>query len=430
MNPRAPANPSKSRPSKSPWLFVAAFILVVALILFLRRTPPAPKPTVVPAKPPQSSQPPGNAFDHFLRATDLLQPPPRDTEFTDLLSRAWSGTWQDDERLTRYLEKNAPALTELERGLQSDTCKLPDYRNPESPVAYLESFRTLARLKSLQVKKSIAENHPASVLADAGQIVKFGDMIIHAGGPLIAYRTGVAIKHVGYDAVFHLLAEPGLNETMLRQLEQTLKPYRFDKGALAASLEVEHRAVGLWLLDAATHPNFDALVVGVSGGQPSEPVRTLLSGPPTFRLEETSNLMEQFFAMAHFNATHPWIEREPIERVVKAALVEPFDLRKESNAHGLVVLHLLFDQVAPTLIHQRRIEAEAAAAQAMCALAIYHRRHGNLPDSLADATPDLPPDPFSNQPFRYSRKSARLWSTGPDIAGDIAFTLEFAKPVN
>jgi hypothetical protein len=99
------------------------------------------------------------------------------------------------------------------------------------------------------------------------------------------------------------------------------------------------------------------------------------------------------------------------------------------------VLHLIFDGVPGALLHQRRIEAEAAAVQALIALAEYHRAHGALPETLTDA----PTDPFSGEPLRYAKSPARVWSVGPDGVdnggvlayssdekkGDLIFTVPF-----
>lgn len=314
---------------------------------------------------------PQNAFDDFVRAGALLEAPPRDAEFNDLLAGAWTGNWTNDDRLIKYLDANAPALEALDAGLMQTNCVLPAYKNPESSLAYLDSLRELARLKSLAIKRAGT--------GDIAGIVKLGDFLMRGGGPLRTYNMGIAIKHIGYDLVRFV------------PVTQDLSPYALDNGALLRSLEVEHAAVGLWLLDAAGQPNFEAIVMAVTGGEPGTRIRNLLAAPNRYVIEETGNVMEKFFAAAKRDAVHPWADRELTAQSLERALREPFDLRQEPNARGLIVLHLSLDQLPGALLNRRRIEAEAAAVQS-------------------------PPgtDPFSGEPMHVSRERGLVWSVGPD----------------
>ncbi len=355
--------------SKSPVALLAALVVLLAAILYFKQPAQPPKPAPVS---------PRNAFDDFVRAMTLLEAPPRDAEFNTLLTGVWTGPWTNDDRLIKYLDRNAGALAALDDGLANTNCVLPAYENPESSLAYLDSLRELARLKSLQIKRA-GTGDPARSGAGVAGIVKLGDFVMRGGGPLRAYNMGIAIKHIGYDLGRHV------------PVTQDLAPYALDHGALLRSLDVEHASVGLWLLDAAGRPNFDAIVMAVTGGQPSSTIRNLLTGSNSYIVEETGNVMEKLFAMARDNALRSWTQRQPIESALERALREPFDLRKEPNVRGLIVLHLSLDQIPAALISQRRIEAEAAALR---------------------PTPGI--DPFSDEPMHVSKERGLVWSVGPD----------------
>jgi hypothetical protein len=72
----------------------------------------------------------------------------------------------------------------------------------------------------------------------------------------------------------------------------------------------------------------------------------------------------------------------------------------------------------------RTIETDREATRAVLALRIHARRNGGvLPAGLEDLVaakilPSVPRDPFTDEPFRYSRERAIVWSAGPDGKDD------------
>jgi hypothetical protein len=66
-----------------------------------------------------------------------------------------------------------------------------------------------------------------------------------------------------------------------------------------------------------------------------------------------------------------------------------------------------------------QLQASIAALQLKIALRLYEMKLGQLPDNLnalvPDYLPEIPKDPYDDQPFRYSKTKKKVWAVGSDL---------------
>jgi hypothetical protein len=138
-----------------------------------------------------------------------------------------------------------------------------------------------------------------------------------------------------------------------------------------------------------------------------------------------------------FNATNTKMEYARSARVVRDNFLKPFgevqwsDLPVvETNisvwmrlASGNAIGDILFEMLEPDFKNvssrKSREDVNVTATQLLLALKIYKTRHGKLPDSLSDLTPEffpqVPIDDFDGKPFRYLPDKKIIYSVGPDL---------------
>jgi hypothetical protein len=110
------------------------------------------------------------------------------------------------------------------------------------------------------------------------------------------------------------------------------------------------------------------------------------------------------------------MSKEEIEK-----LAESF--AKEENGLGKMWLSL-FTQILPRCEENaRRSDAERGAMRLLLALSIYERKHAVLLETLdklleAKIIKNIPADPFSGEPMKYSAKTRSVWSVGADGKDD------------
>jgi hypothetical protein len=113
----------------------------------------------------------------------------------------------------------------------------------------------------------------------------------------------------------------------------------------------------------------------------------------------------------------------PVELTEEAVEKAREALRRVENPFGKLMVRR-YKAIERAIDYPRVRETDREATRAVVALRIHARRNGGaLPAGLEDLVtakilPSVPRDPFTDEPFRYSRERAIVWSAGPDGKDD------------
>jgi len=96
-----------------------------------------------------------------------------------------------------------------------------------------------------------------------------------------------------------------------------------------------------------------------------------------------------------------------------------FQTLASPNAVGNILLTLVVPSLESAWVKPFEQEAAFRAALLTLALNAYQRDHGSFPDALETLVPQylpkVPLDPFDDQPFRYVKEKAIVYSIGKDL---------------
>lgn len=300
-----------------------------------------------------------------------------------------------------YYERNKSIIDLVRKGSRAETLKpLIDLRKGfEAPIPNLLKARALAQIMVFQGRDLEKAGQISGAVKLYCDIVRFGDAYV-LGGPLISAMVGVAVSEIGYQEIQRLLLDRKPGEPHLGELIKYLEILCSDEPSLQNTYEAEKLCLGATLKPIA-EVSADAMFTM------PEPINTwCVNG-----WDDITRFMEECERINTLPLDIAEVENDKLTDKVRATK-NPFTLLMTPSLFGSHIANL-------------ELQSLRRGIYILAALKLYQLKHQFYPDSLSDLAPEIIPevplDPFSNQPFIYridQDQTLFFYSVGPNLTDD------------
>jgi len=361
-----------------------------------------------------------NAATYYLQAINAL--PVMADASRESYDLALAGPWGPEiGEFYPWFQKTEPVRKLLRKGVSMDHCEFPFIvNNPGNKLLmgmllpHLSQMRNFARLCVIEGHLYEGQGKLKGALESYLLPMRLGEHVSQ-GPTLIAGLVGIAAQRMGQDAMAECLARHSIPATTLEWLAGELA--RSDRLLPDRTRWVEgERAMGLQIVDM---PVGEVMPLLHGGSSRHSKVLEAVSASRAFRIIWPDRAMKKDFNDFYDNAET--LAQKPTWEMAKT-------LRQRGEGHqlpeGVKDWNILAALLLPALrrAHLRFVGSvcDHDALTINVALRRYRIAKGRYPETLADLQPkflaELPPDPFSGQPFKYRREKEEwlLYSVGPD----------------
>jgi hypothetical protein len=357
-----------------------------------------------------------NAYWTLLKATnELYWPGMLETKIKDLANDTnWDSSLADN-----VLEKNRAALNLFNEAMQQPSLLVPEPTNTfDEDFPYLSGWKQLSYVELIQINSLHHIKKDKEAFDLSLKLINFGQQAENSGGPVFHYLVGAAIKHLGLICIQRTITDTTLNETNLAQVIYALNRLGPNPEGFSNTIKMEYKLQCNFVTDVEV-----GNISGMTNSGFEKFIGTLVL-KPLFSAKETRKEFAQADRAILGNfpkplSQMPWTNISSINTNISR-----WDLLASGNAMGSTFYDL--EKTAINILPSRKDseDVEVKATQILLALKIYQMRHGKLPDSLSELTPEffpqIPKDDFDGKPFRYLPNKKIIYSVGPclkDLGG-------------
>jgi hypothetical protein len=371
-----------------------------------------------------------NAFYTLLKATNQAYWPGKlDKRLGDLSQNT---NW-DNSITAEVLEKNRACLGSFDEAMQQPFLLVPQVKGPDDDISYVAGWKELALLKSIQINSLHRDKNDKEALDEAFAVINFGHRAENAGGPVIHFMVGSAIKAIGLLRIRQMTVDTSLSEADLAQAIDRLKSLGPNQEGLTNALKVEYEMQRNMIDDFARGKLPDTTNTDFERAMTSVGMKPFLNAKKTkMEVVESDRFLFSNFSKPYSDIS--WSNQPNMD-------IETNDSIAARLASGNAVGGILYKMTEPALDGLARAKSKedvsVTATQLLLALKIYKMRHGKLPDSLAELVPDffptVPLDDFDGKPFRYLPEKKIIYSVGPclkDLSGKERDHSDYSKDYN
>jgi len=374
--------------------------------------------------------PEDNAATYYLRAIEAVPPLARglDPAYDAALSQPWERQrWPE---FYAWFERTAEARQLLREAARRERCQFPllTQRPGETLLMafllpHLAHMRSLARLLIIEGHLREAEDKPQEALQCYLLTYPLGR---HAASDpmLIAGLVGLAVQKMGNQAIRSCLSRHELSEDTLARLNLALVEAEKCLPDRRRWI-VGERAMGMQVAEPVILPQMGR-ITQMTGGAAAD---VDLSFADAF---VTSRAFRILWPDRTIRSDLEGFYRN-LDALAQKTTWELASALRQEEGKGLIAnsirdWNLIARMVLPSVhrAHLQYIHGATlhAALRQIVALQRYRLRHRRFPDELTQLVPDflpqLPPDPYSGEAFKYRHENDGwlLYSVGQDLRDD------------
>lgn len=347
--------------------------------------------------------PEDNGMRYFLEAVSLLPEIDEDWLKAILTDMELNG-WHDDPKLIELLEQCGPSFDALRKGLEVGNVQVPMASGPEELLGYLQYFRQLGQLMSLEAKMHIARGDYSAAFANYSDMLRFSSESTH-GAVMIGQLVGFAVQSISAKAMSGSF--PNASDNDLEKMALTIQNIMETRPTISDTVGMEGQIFSNWFYAQFETPQaFYEYMLDPKNGFANDTNRAELANISPWALcammEETLSL----YNSASEQAQLPYYEYTRIH--------DP------DMTNGNAVAEMLFPAISNLVGAGSNATAQLDALVIMIALEQYRRAEGAYPGSLDALSPNYlnesRTDPFTGESYRYriTDDGFRLYSTGSD----------------
>ena len=374
----------------------------------IERLPPRPAPEV-PPYPQEKFDSPLNAWHSYQRAGDLLDEQVRWPQY-----QRGPLTPEQVVQLAAYLEHQQPALTALDRAIAAPYCVVPrfDFQEPRFPE--FARIRDLARLRTIQGRVLMHQGDTSGAVDAWLDTIELGHDMMQEG-VLIGRLVGIASDAIGSAPLRGFVQQGQGTARDYREIITRFTELEANRFPYADMLGREFAGHEPWLREAAAHPTKLVVFVGTRPGGGYGKWKLADIWETLAILTQSDVVLSNYYtywSMVIEDAGRPYPQRDRMlaEKVSSEPVTRSF-----YPTYSKARMRELYDV------------ARLRAVVVMAGLQLYRLDNGKLPATLDDLRPDylpeVPRDPYSDQPYGYLRLPGDrfvVYSVGPDGKDDRA----------
>jgi len=372
----------------------------------------------------------------LFRAIEMMPAEPQ--ELKGPIEQAMSGPWRADfERLEPWLDEHDAMFAMIRKAVSLPDCQFPVLaRTPDPDLAnqpmflyavllpHLAQLRQVARIGRLRGLAAEHAGEPVSGLDEHELVLEFGDYITGRDF-IITDLVGIVCKAIGSKELSRCIVSSDLQAGAWEKLAKRLDTVRSNRRNWSRAILFEKVAC-----IQASSPGVLAQAAPLFGGRglpaggkaaraflKSRAARILLPDR-TIKAEITA----YYDGVADAAKLPPWRGLDAAEKLQQTIAGKGGDAPEISEWN--VFVRMVIPAVSRFAEQHVNSLAQLDALRIAVALRRYGVAHARWPERLENLEPawlkNLPPDPFTGNPYNYERKGDgwRLWSVGRNRKDD------------
>lgn len=347
-----------------------------------------------------------NAFPLFMKAHEALRLTTHEER------RDWAddpGAFQDE--IQKYIDENQVAWEYLARGLARGDLQGP--WRPTEPIVpgVTEYLELTTALMLLSETAPLMEDRVRFLVKLEG----VAGILRHDEGPLINELIRRAVEALFHGALRKAARDPAFPVRELHDLVRRLEDKSPDVRRQVKMMQLEYQ----FLLNHQHPMDEDSLSFFLE----EHPMQGfLLSAGYVYQPNNSLRLIHEIYqekiAMTGLGSAGGAPTRlATLEWELGAR--RPWTPQGGYNRMGRQLVLSYFEGLNHTQQQMKRSRATHAATLLVCALNLWHREHGELPERLEELVPthlsELPADPWDGAPMRFNRDTARVYALGDNL---------------
>lgn len=357
---------------------------------------------------------------------------------SEILSAMVEGKDWDAALAEEIISNNTEALAIFDQA-----AKLAKYQDPAAadPNAFhfntllpnLNSFRDASKYSLLFADQLAREGKYTEALDEALKSVKIGHAIESSQTPIIEYLVGLAIKNIGLTSIQNIINNRDLNigAKTLTDYAQQVATYSKDDTGLTTSLKLEY-IVNADFLDRFAAGEKE--VVASFLDQYGDRYKDKLLDKHYFDTNETKSYTAHDIRLSLNNSLKQCHEES--EEYIPPFLDDTNDLKMLSAENSLgKIIHKTTSAQIDLRDGWCKLDVQTAATQTLLGIKAFVTDSNNYPDTLEELIPtylpQIPTDPYSNSPIKYSKERKIIYSIGNDFIDNDGISEEsgsFSEP--
>lgn len=328
-------------------------------------------------------------------------------DYLQELGELTRGTNWNAELAMMVITNNESSLMAFDEALKATEFQVPEHQFTDDG-SYLSDWKSLGQIAAIRAQQSYRAGKEQEAVAQALDLVRMGNRMQNAGGPIINYLVGEAVRAMGVNAIRGWLADTKMTSEQLKQLAADLRPLCDNAGALTNSLCAEYQAMKQALVDIRAGRDS-----GYGQGVPLAKVHIL----PVYNERKTLAKFAGYIRTLQAGIKLP---ASQIDLTAYQRPNAPIKLLLGGNLVGDVMFYM----VAPALggDKQSAAKVKAEATLGLVAIKAFQLKHGKLPETLNELVPEflpaVPMDDYDGKPLRYRPAERLLYSVGSNFKDD------------
>ncbi len=393
---------------------VLVIVAIIATLSHASRDIPEPDVTDLAVERPDIPSA-DNAYTYFISATNALYWSTNSAFVADYLN----GEPVDPEALASVFAKNESTMALVRRGVECQRCITPEVTGFDTLIPYIGPWLKMGRILAAKTRHDrLAGNYADAVETNITHL-KFADLIQGDAEGIINYLVGIAILELGLVQARDLARDPGISESELRKLSDTLASLRPLAPGLIRAIKVEYKVVAN-TIDHLGKGNFSMDDLNFLSGTPTPSVLKGKRIPGYFfQPNRTKLTFANIYRDMITNASLYYAEMNlyDVEDILGLGESKP-KLLTRPNAVGKILYAMLTPALDSILERKCRAECSVAATHLLLGIHLYRMNTGLLPERPESLVPGfidaIPTDPYDGQPFRYNQQRRIIYSVGRD----------------
>jgi hypothetical protein len=257
---------------------------------------------------------------------------------------------------------------------------------------------------TLQAQMYRSQGNYDGAIDNLATVLEFGNISGHDTF-IISQLVGTAIQNIAAPEMCRLLQSARVSADQCRAITARLNALELNAPTMAEAVRMQADTFDGWYQQHASADNFNTMFETALLGK---------AGVGKFGTNEQCR--QQYQQMVSIVRQAADMVQAPVYRFDKAAF-------QRLGANNVLVQTIM--EPYPRLVEaDARAKTIRAGVTVVAAIETYRRENGAYPQSLDDLAPSvltqLPADPFTGQPFHYTRKldSYQLYSAGTNMRDD------------
>lgn len=407
MPPPLPTPPEpRSDTLRLRWLWCAVpLLLVVAGLAFWSRDEP-PHDVSDLVYEPLALADGDNAYVQLTQAAELARQLLPADEAALLENPDGTESW-DAGTVAGVLSRLDPVWPRYERATRLEYAQGPVPDSVDALIPEVGHLMSLARCWHARALFRLESGDPDGALHLSLTLLRSGRLLQDSRSTIVTCLTGVAQQSLACEIMQKASRHPDVSPLALQTAVASLEDNRSGSGALGYAFRSELPFVRS-ALDVVMQEN--------------RKVRRLSLFPLLYKPNKTERLyadeLRRVLGLLDADVAAVTASRQRS----RAAQTE-IRLYNPENIIGRILLQIITPTFESLIENRLKHQSRISATQALLAVRIHEKRHGDLPASLHTLTPGIlpavPRDYFDHGDIKYSREAGYIWAVG---AGSLVIT--------